>query len=193
MVIDCHGHYTTSPPQLATFRERQIEALADAGNARVKRALGISDDDIRESVESAQLRLQRERGTDCTLFSPHAAGMGHTSHSCNPNFHTAGAHNINGDTTVFMQLLQSDLFHDFPTLRFVIPHGGGAVQGTDPETGHAFDDTKRYIDAIEALPSADREKILHGNAARVYPRLARTIAGRSRGGSQSTMQREAGR
>ena len=26
-----------------------------------------------------------------------------------------------------MQFLQSDLFKDFPTLRFVIPHGGGAV------------------------------------------------------------------
>ncbi|MDE1150884.1 MAG: amidohydrolase family protein [Azospirillaceae bacterium] len=26
-----------------------------------------------------------------------------------------------------MQLLQGDLFRDFPTLRFVIPHGGGAV------------------------------------------------------------------
>ena len=27
----------------------------------------------------------------------------------------------------FMQLLQSDLFTDFPNLRLVIPHGGGAV------------------------------------------------------------------
>jgi hypothetical protein len=26
-----------------------------------------------------------------------------------------------------MQLLMSDLFKDFPTLRFIIPHGGGAV------------------------------------------------------------------
>ena len=26
-----------------------------------------------------------------------------------------------------MQFLLSDLFKDFPTLRFVIPHGGGAV------------------------------------------------------------------
>jgi 4-oxalmesaconate hydratase len=26
-----------------------------------------------------------------------------------------------------MQLIQGDLFKDFPTLRFVIPHGGGAV------------------------------------------------------------------
>src|SRR3546814_5880373 len=26
-----------------------------------------------------------------------------------------------------MQLLEGDLFADFPTLRFIIPHGGGAV------------------------------------------------------------------
>jgi 4-oxalmesaconate hydratase len=53
--------------------------------------------------------------------------MVHVSSSCNPNFHATGAHYINADTTVFMQLIQGDLFHDFPTLRFVIPHGGGAV------------------------------------------------------------------
>ena len=34
---------------------------------------------------------------------------------------------INADTTAFMQLIQGDLFTDFPTLRFVIPHGGGAA------------------------------------------------------------------
>lgn len=53
--------------------------------------------------------------------------MIHVSGSCNPNFHTTGAHYINADTTVFMQLLQGDLFNDFPDLRLVIPHGGGAV------------------------------------------------------------------
>jgi 4-oxalmesaconate hydratase len=53
--------------------------------------------------------------------------MIHVSSSCNPNFHATGAHYINADTTVFMQLIQGDLFGDFPTLRFVIPHGGGAV------------------------------------------------------------------
>jgi 4-oxalmesaconate hydratase len=41
--------------------------------------------------------------------------------------HFTGAHYINGDTTAFMQLLQGDLFRDFPSLKFVIPHGGGAV------------------------------------------------------------------
>ena len=38
-----------------------------------------------------------------------------------------GAHYLNADTTAFMQCLTSDLFTDFPTLRFIIPHGGGAV------------------------------------------------------------------
>ncbi|GLR65084.1 amidohydrolase family protein [Marinospirillum insulare] len=53
--------------------------------------------------------------------------MVHVSTSCNPCFHTTGAHYLNGDTTAFMQFLESDLFKDFPELRFVIPHGGGAA------------------------------------------------------------------
>jgi 4-oxalmesaconate hydratase len=53
--------------------------------------------------------------------------MIHVSGSCNPNFHGTGAHYLNGDTSVFMQLITGDLFRDFPTLKFVIPHGGGAV------------------------------------------------------------------
>src|SRR5215210_6150496 len=53
--------------------------------------------------------------------------MVHVSGSCNPAFHHTGAHYINGDTTAFMQFLTSDLFKDFPTLKLIIPHGGGAV------------------------------------------------------------------
>ncbi|WP_413799721.1 amidohydrolase family protein [Streptomyces iranensis] len=53
--------------------------------------------------------------------------MVHVSTSVNPAFHTTGAHYLNADTTVFMQLVQGDLFADFPTLRLIIPHGGGAV------------------------------------------------------------------
>ena len=53
--------------------------------------------------------------------------MIHVSTSVNRNFNTLGAHYLNGDTTAFMQFVTSDLFKDFPTLRFVIPHGGGAV------------------------------------------------------------------
>jgi 4-oxalmesaconate hydratase len=53
--------------------------------------------------------------------------MVHVSTSVNPAFHTTGAHYLNADTTVFMQLVQGDLFADFPSLRLIIPHGGGAV------------------------------------------------------------------
>ena len=53
--------------------------------------------------------------------------MIHVSTSCNPAAHTLGAHYLNADTTAFMQLVQGKLFEQFPTLRFVIPHGGGAV------------------------------------------------------------------
>ncbi|MBS1694635.1 MAG: amidohydrolase [Actinobacteria bacterium] len=53
--------------------------------------------------------------------------MVHVSTSCNPNFHTLGAHYLNADTSVFMQFVTADLFERFPELTFVIPHGGGAV------------------------------------------------------------------
>lgn len=157
--------------------------------------------------------------------------MVHVSASCNPSFHATGAHYLNADTTAFMQLLQGDLFADFPELRFVIPHGGGAVpyhwgryrgladmlqrpplaehvmgnvffdtcvyhqagidllfevidprsilfgsemigavRGVDPETGHFFDDTRRYVDAL-AISEQDKAAVYSGNARRVYPRL----------------------
>ncbi|MSQ24149.1 MAG: amidohydrolase [Chloroflexi bacterium] len=165
--------------------------------------------------------------------------MVHSSMSCNPNFHGTGAHYINGDTTAFMQFISGDLFKDFPTLKFVIPHGGGAVpyhwgryrgialnlgrssleehlmsnvffdtcvynergmdllvkmvstdnilfasemigavRGLDPLTGRYFDDTKPYLDAVEDLSAADRQKIFEGNAHKVYPRLAKAISSR---------------
>lgn len=46
----------------------------------------------------------------------------------------------------------------------------GAVRGRDPQTGHYFDDTKRYIDALE-LTATQRAKVFADNARRVYPRL----------------------
>ncbi|MDB5974769.1 MAG: putative metal-dependent hydrolase of the TIM-barrel fold protein [Nevskia sp.] len=165
----------------------------------------------------------------CELDVP---AMIHVSSCCNPNFHHTGAHYINADTAAFMQFIQGDLFRDFPTLRLVIPHGGGAVPyhwgryrglslsikkknllehvmnnvyfdtcvyhlpgielltsvvpidnilfasemlgavpGIDPETGHAFDDTKRYIDQVTGLSAENRHKIFEANARRVYPRL----------------------
>jgi 4-oxalmesaconate hydratase len=164
--------------------------------------------------------------------------MVHVSSSCNPAFHATGAHYINADTTAFMQLIQGDLFTDFPDLRLVIPHGGGAVpyhwgryrgladmlkkpplsehvmknvffdtcvyhqpgidllfevievdnilfgsemvgavRGIDPETGYYFDDTKRYVDALN-LTEADRAKVQEGNARRVYPRLDSALRAR---------------
>jgi len=73
MIVDCHGHYTTAPRALEEYRERQ---LADPGRA-IKGRLAIGDDEIRESLESHQLRIQGDRGVDLTLFSPKAVGMGH--------------------------------------------------------------------------------------------------------------------
>ena len=162
--------------------------------------------------------------------------MVHVSSSCNPNFHTTGAHYLNGDTSAFMQFLTSDLFRDFPTLKFIIPHGGGAVpyhwgryrglaqdmgrppltelirghlyfdtcvyhqagaellakvipvenilfasetlgavRGIDPLTGHAYDDTRRYIEAIPYLSAEDRQKIYEENACLAYGRLSAQI------------------
>jgi len=220
MIVDCHGHYTTAPNELGIWRKNQIDGKATD--------LKISDDQIRESLEKNQLRIQKERGTDVTFFSPRASAMEHhvgdekisrdwtrvcndlihrccslypgkfvpvaqlpqspgvppknivaelercvrelgfigcnlnpdpsgghwkdppltdrwwypvyekmveldvpamvhVSSSCNANFHATGAHYINADTTAFMQFITSDLFKDFPTLKFIIPHGGGAV------------------------------------------------------------------
>ena len=164
----------------------------------------------------------------------------HVSASCNPCFHATGAHYMNADTTAFMQLLQGNLFADFPDLRLIIPHGGcavpyhwgryrgladmlkkpelslhvmknvffdtcvyhqpginllfevidvdnvlfasemvGAVRGIDPQTGHYFDDTKRYVDALD-LNGIDKRKVFEINARRVYPRLDAILQGQGR-------------
>jgi 4-oxalmesaconate hydratase len=44
----------------------------------------------------------------------------------------------------------------------------GAVRGVDPESGHHYDDTKRYIDAMSFLTEADRRKLFADNARKVY-------------------------
>jgi 4-oxalmesaconate hydratase len=46
----------------------------------------------------------------------------------------------------------------------------GAIRSVDPQTGHYFDDTKRYIDAIDWLSANDKRKIFETNARRVYGR-----------------------
>ncbi len=51
----------------------------------------------------------------------------------------------------------------------------GAVKSIDPKTGHHFDDTKRYVDAIRGLSEEDRAKIFEGNARKVYTRLNAAI------------------
>jgi len=227
MIIDCHGHYTTTPGGLGAYHDALHARLAADPGALPELPV-ISDDDIRASIEPNQLKIQRERGVDLTIFSPRASWMEHhvtdvttakawaraandlvgrvtqlfpenfapgcqlpqvpggdrtacvaelercvtqlgfvvcnvnpdpsggfwssppmtdeywfplyekmaeldvpamihVSTSCNPAAHTLGAHYLNADTTVFMQLVQGDLFRRFPGLRFVIPHGGGAV------------------------------------------------------------------
>ena len=55
----------------------------------------------------------------------------------------------------------------------------GAVRGIDPETGHYFDDTKRYVDAA-ALTDAQRAQVYSANARRVYPRLDQVLRQRGR-------------
>ena len=163
--------------------------------------------------------------------------MIHVSASCNRCFHTTGSHYLGADTTAFQQLMMAKtLFHDFPDLKFIIPHGGGAVpyhwgrfrglsdmlglqplaqfienniyfdtcvyhqegidllvdvvpvenilfasemvgavRGIDPQTGHYFDDTKRYIDAC-ALDQRQKAQIFSGNARQVFSRLDRRLA-----------------
>ena len=53
--------------------------------------------------------------------------MIHGSSTCNPAFHTTGSHYMNIDNTGIMQLLESRVFQDFPTLRIIMPHGGGVI------------------------------------------------------------------
>jgi 4-oxalmesaconate hydratase len=340
LVIDCHGHYTTTPPAHKAFREAQLARLTDPSLPEPEPAR-IGDDEIRKSIEENQLKLLRDRGGDLMIFSPQASSMEHhvpdpatarawaracndlihrvvglfpdhfagacqlpqtpngsldesvaelrrcveelgfvgcnlnpdpsgghwtsppltdeywfpvydalveldvpamvhVSASCNPNFHALGAHYLNADTSAFMQFLEGDLFGEYPTLRFVIPHGGGAVpyhwgryrgladrlgrppldghvmknvffdtcvyhhagidllhrvidadnvlfasemlgavRGIDPETGFAWDDTKRYVDALD-LSDEDRRKVFELNARRVYPRLDALLAAAGR-------------
>jgi len=152
-----------------------------------------------------------------------------------------------------MQLIQGDLFKDFPTLRFVIPHGGravpfhwgryrglaqemkkplltdhllknvffdtcvyhsagrelmakvipvdnilfasemlGAVKGNRSRNCHHYDDTKRYIDQIDALDETSRYKIFEGNARRVYPRLDARLKERGKPGRVAWDDEQAG-
>jgi 4-oxalmesaconate hydratase len=99
--------------------------------------------------------------------------MIHVSTSCNACFHTTGAHYINADTTAFMQVIpvKNVLFASEMI---------GAVRGIDPQTGHYYDDTKRYIDASTKLSPEDKTAVFEGNARRVFPRLDAQLKARGR-------------
>jgi 4-oxalmesaconate hydratase len=277
MIIDCHGHYTTTPPGVGQWRDAQKAAVGDdPAHVGSKGTMNVTDDEIRDSLEGAQLKLQRERGADLTIFSPRASWMAHhvgnehtslfwsqhqnelirrvcdlyernfapvcqlpqspgapvdasvaelercvsemgfigcnvnpdpsgghwngpplwdrywwplwekmceldvpamihVSASCNDNFHSTGSHYLGADTTAFMQALSSGFMADFEGLRWIIPHGGGAVpyhwgrfkgmaqdQGWDFESllEHIFYDTcvyhQRGIDLLlDVVPTAN--------------------------------------
>ena len=75
LIIDCHGHYTTAPPQHDTWRDAQKAAFKDGSTPPPYPAIG--DDEIRETIETNQLKLIKERGADHTIFSPRASTMAH--------------------------------------------------------------------------------------------------------------------
>ena len=77
MIIDCHGHYTTAPKALEHWRQAQIAGIANPSAMPKAADLKISDDALRESIESNQLKLMRQRGCDLTIFSPRASFMAH--------------------------------------------------------------------------------------------------------------------
>ncbi len=54
----------------------------------------------------------------------------------------------------------------------------GTAKATDPETGRPFDETIGYVDAVETLTDADREKIFSSNALRLYSRIDAEKVGR---------------
>ena len=85
----------------------------------------------------------------CELDVP---AMIHVSASCNEHFYTTGSHYLGADTTAFMQALSSGFMADFDNLRFVIPHGGGAVpyhwgrfRGMAQDNGWDFDGLADHI------------------------------------------------
>ena len=75
IIIDCHGHYTTAPKSLENWRNAQIAGIKDPAMMPKVADLKISDDELRETIESNQLRLMNERGSDLTIFSPRASFM----------------------------------------------------------------------------------------------------------------------
>jgi 4-oxalmesaconate hydratase len=54
-------------------------------------------------------------------------GMIHASSTHNPAFHLNGSHYIAWDYGATIELCASSVFDDFPTLKLIVPHGGGGV------------------------------------------------------------------
>jgi 4-oxalmesaconate hydratase len=54
-------------------------------------------------------------------------GSIHASSTLNPALHVNGSHYVNQDTAAVVEICNSRLLDDFPTLKLVIPHGGGAI------------------------------------------------------------------
>jgi 4-oxalmesaconate hydratase len=77
VIIDCHGHFTTIPKSLRQWRAKQADSADDPANAPSLEGAHVSDDQIRDAIENGQLKLQKERGSDLTLFSPIAGLMSH--------------------------------------------------------------------------------------------------------------------
>ena len=110
--------------------------------------------------------------------------MVHVSTSCNACFHTTGAHYINADTTAFMQLLQGDLFKDFPTLKFIIParrRRGALPLGPLPRAG------ARAEEAAAEGPPAEQRVLRH---LRVPPAGHRRADQGDPGGQHPVCQRD---
>jgi hypothetical protein len=76
LAIDCHGHFTTEPPEFRAFRDAEV-AYAEGRSAQRPAYAGIDDDILREIISQNQLRVQQQRGTDLTILSPRTSGMGH--------------------------------------------------------------------------------------------------------------------
>lgn len=76
LIIDCHGHYTTAPAALNRFRDTQLAHFKDP-TLPAPAGVTVSDDEIRETIETNQLKLLRDRGADMTIFSPRASAMAH--------------------------------------------------------------------------------------------------------------------
>jgi len=70
MIIVATATTPPEPKDLLRWRKDQVDNLKDPAKQPPKSSLKVTDDEIRESVEGNQLRLQRERGTDLTIFSP---------------------------------------------------------------------------------------------------------------------------